>query len=132
MESVNMKSLLRSFSYVLLFIFAADDSFAQSKLFGSVGGAYTLGGNFTTTLATAGGWTLDLEWDKKVMGTLHVVSGLSVFSVGYDSKNTSFGSNTSKFNADYIALPIMARWNAANRNFINLDMGFVTYYLAYA
>jgi hypothetical protein len=105
---------------------------AQTRMFVSLGGSLSAGGNATTKFGVSGNLAGDVEWDKKVMGTLHVVTGISTFGVSYSSSNTSFGSYTSKFNAQYVGVPVMARWNVGNRNFLYLDMGLITYYLAYA
>jgi len=105
----------------------------QSRVFLTVGGTYSLGGNFTTVLASTPAYlSADLEVDKKVFGSLHLLTGITTFGVGYSSANESFGSLNSTFNARYVGIPLMARWNAGNRNSIYVDMGFVTYYLAYA
>ena len=70
----------------------------------------------------------DLEYEKKLVGSLHLVTGLSFLSTGYSSDDKFFGSAI-EFQASYLALPLLARWNYKNRNYLLLDLGLHPYYL---
>lgn len=114
-----------------LLFFTRNITIAQSKLTLSAGASASFGGSYIT-YNPVGRWSADLELDTKVMGSLHVVTGLSTFGVGYASTDSTFGSYTSTFKSQYVGVPVMARWNIGNRNFVYIDMGFLTYYLASA
>lgn len=102
-------------------------------MFASAGITTSLGGNLSTfTAKVPSPWALDLEWDRKVMGTLYLVSGVSSFGVGYSTSHDLFAPSNSEYSARYIAVPVMARWNVGNRNFFYLDFGINTLYLAQA
>ena len=59
---------------------------AQARAFLSVGTTQSFGGNLATYFAKSPSpWMIDLEVDKKVMGSLYVVSGLSSYGVGYSA-----------------------------------------------
>ncbi len=106
---------------------------AQARAFLSVGTTQSFGGNITTFFAKSPSqWMMDLEVDKKVMGSLYVVSGLSSYGVGYSSTEGFFGQANSDYNARFISVPIMARWNIGNRNFFYVDFGLNTFFLASA
>ncbi len=125
-----MKLTIHLIGCFCFFIFQTQLS-AQSRLAVSVGGSASFGGNFNT-YNPVGRLAADLEWDKKLLGSLHVVTGLSTFGVGYSSSDSAFGSYRSKFKSQYVGIPVMARWNIGNRNFVYIDMGFIAYYLVSA
>jgi len=103
---------------------------AQSRLYISGGMSGSFGGNINTLLAKErfGHSCIDLEWDRKMMGSFHSLIGLSYFRVGYFSEEDSFGS-MSRFRGDYMAMPVLLRFNVADRNQIYLDAGPSPYYL---
>jgi hypothetical protein len=106
---------------------------AQSRMFVSAGVSTSLGGNLSTFSAKVPTlWSLDLEWDRKVMGSLYAVYGVSTFGVGYSTTHDLFAPSDSKYSARYISVPLMARWNVGNRNFLYIDFGINTLYLAKA
>jgi len=106
---------------------------AQSRVFVSFGASTSLGGNISTYFAKEPvAWSADVEWDKKIMGSLYGVTGLSTFGLGYSATRDLLVPSNSTYSARYLALPIMARWNVGNRNMIYLDFGFNTLYLAQA
>lgn len=114
----------------LFFIFKTE---AQTRYFVALGGSTSLGGNTSTFFAKVPfSWSADLELDKKVFGSLYVVTGLSSYGIGYAASKDVFTPSRSEYSARYICVPLMARWNVSNRNFIYLDLGLNTMYLAQA
>ena len=106
---------------------------AQTRLTASMGVTTSYGGNVTTLLAKSPSmWCGEIELDKKVLGSLYVVTGLSSYGAGYSATSSFFGPANSDYRARFLAIPIMARWNAGNRNFFYLDFGFSTFYLVSA
>ena len=103
---------------------------AQSRLYFSGGMSSSFGGNINTLFASErfGHACFDLEWDRKMMGSFHSLIGLSYFRVGYFSEENVFGS-MSRFRGDYLALPVMFRFNVADRNQIYIEAGPSPYYL---
>lgn len=102
---------------------------AQSRIYLSVGTASSIGGNFSTYLATHSALpTAELEFEKKIIGSVCLLTGLSTFGVDYSNDDTSFGSK-STFNARYLAVPLLARWNVQNKNYYYFDFGLQPYYL---
>ncbi len=75
--------------------------------------------------------TLDIEYEKRLIGSFSMVTGASLFNAGYVTTDGSF-SSLSEFKATYVAVPLLARWNVGNRNFFYLDFGLVPYYLLHA
>jgi hypothetical protein len=105
----------------------------QNRYFIALGGSTSFGGNTSTFEAKVPfSWSADLELDKKVFGSLYVVSGLSSYGVGYTASKGFFTPSSSEYSARYICIPLMARWNIGNRNFIYIDFGLNTMYLAQA
>jgi hypothetical protein len=119
---------------IVILLFAISSKLnAQSRVFASFGGTTSLGGNFTTfTAKVPTSWSAEVELDKKVLGSLYVVTGLSTFGLGYSVTQSLLVPSNSNYTARYLALPIMARWNVGNRNFCYVDLGINTMYLAQA
>ncbi|HEY5690045.1 MAG TPA: hypothetical protein VIS49_01195 [Cyclobacteriaceae bacterium] len=72
---------------------------------------------------------LDIEYEKRVVGSFNFLTGASLFSSGYKTTDDSF-SSLSDFKATYMAVPLMVRWNVGNKNMYYLDFGLSPYYLA--
>lgn len=106
---------------------------AQSRMFASAGISTSLGGNISTfTAKVPTMWSLDVEWDRKVMGSLYAVYGVSSYGVGYSTTHDLFAPSDSEYSARFISVPLMARWNVSNRNFLYIDFGVNTSYLVQA
>jgi len=106
---------------------------AQYRVFVSGGIMQSYGGNVATFLKAAPAtWCADVEIDRKAFGSLHLVSGLSTYGVGYSSTQNIFGPADSEYSARFLALPILARWNVGNRNFYYVDLGVMACYLMQA
>lgn len=75
--------------------------------------------------------TFDAEYQTRVIGSFNFLTGLSLVSAGYKTTDDSF-SSASEFNAMYVGVPLMARWNAGNKNYLYLDFGMMPLYLARA
>lgn len=71
---------------------------------------------------------VDVEYDRKVLGSFHVVTGLSVFTAGYSGDSYIFGS-ASEFKATFLSIPVMARLNPGNKNAFYIDFGITPFYL---
>jgi hypothetical protein len=105
---------------------------AQSRLIVSGGGTLSLGGGFNQYTSTERGHgMIEVEWDKKILGPIHSSVGLSYFRTGYFSDETAFGS-MSRFRGNYMALPILARYNITNKNYLYLDLGLNPFFLVNA
>ena len=112
--------------------------FAQSKLYISGGISTVFGSGLNIFLGNSSPATtkynyraFDLEYEKRLYGSFSLVSGLSYFNAGYKTDDPSF-SALSEFVANYAAVPLMARWNAGNKNFFVLDFGIAPFYLVNA
>ncbi|MBI1767488.1 MAG: hypothetical protein HY015_00450 [Bacteroidetes bacterium] len=124
----NSKNIL-----IILFILVITQCRGQYRVFISAGFTQSYGGNVNTFLkASPAAWTADVEVDRKVFGSLHLVSGLSSYGVGYSSTKNIFGPANSNYEGRFLAVPIMARWNLGNRNFYYIDFGIVASYLVQA
>ncbi len=118
---------------ITVFTLAFIQSSAQYRVFISSGFTQSYGGNLGTFLkASPAVWFADVEIDRKVFGSLHLVSGLSSYGVGYSSTKNIFGAANSDYQARFFAVPIMARWNMGNRNFYYIDFGIFASYLVQA
>lgn len=118
---------------IFLLIIMSLTASGQSRIFISAGAATSLGGSTDTFFAgnrTAS--TLDAEYEKKIIGTISIVTGVSWYGVGYQYDGTGFASNTSSFKANYVAVPLMARWNMGNKNLLYLDFGMISSWMARA
>lgn len=109
----------------------------QSKLYVAGGVSNIFGSGVNIFLGQEGSLlkfnypTFDIEYQTRVIGSFNFATGISVISAGYNTTDDSF-SSASKFNATYVGVPLMARWNAGNRNYIYLDFGMMPLYLARA
>lgn len=102
---------------------------AQSRIYLSGGIATSYGGNLNTLFAShQPELCADLEWERKITGSINLLTGLSTFGVGYMSNSSSFGS-PSAFSSTYLAVPVLVRWNMGNKNFLYFDFGLQPYYL---
>lgn len=109
----------------------------QSKLYVAGGVSNIFGSGVNIFLGQEGSLlkfnypTFDIEYQTRVIGSFNFATGISVISAGYNTTDDSF-SSASKFNATYVGVPLMARWNAGNKNYIYLDFGMMPLYLARA
>lgn len=109
----------------------------QSKLYVAGGMSNIFGSGVNIFLGQEGSLlkfnypTFDIEYQTRVIGSFNFATGISVISAGYNTTDDSF-SSASKFNATYVGVPLMARWNAGNKNYIYLDFGMMPLYLARA
>lgn len=105
---------------------------AQSRFIVYGGGTISSGGGFNQVLAKERGHGLaEVEWDKKILGPIHTAIGISYFRTGYFIEENAFGS-MSRFRGNYIGLPLLARYNIANKNYMYVDVGLNPFYLASA
>lgn len=119
--------------WLLLNGLCANMVMGQSKLYidggiSSVIGSGTnllFGSNYSIKLKYK---SLDVEYEKRLIGSFSMVTGASLFTAGYVTTDGSF-SSLSEFKATYVAVPLLARWNVGNRNFFYLDFGLVPYFL---
>ncbi len=121
---------------VLLFtvlLFSALSGYTQSRIYLAGGLTTSIGGSadtFTATTTTLP--SFDLELEKKIVGSMSLLTGASLFGVGYSYDGTGFAANSSSFKANYAAIPLMARWNMFNKNKFYFDFGILTSYLVNA
>src|SRR5438045_1640717 len=88
----------------LSFVIGVHSVYSQSRAFLSTGFTQSFGGNVATLLAKSPAQLLvELEVDKKVMGSLYVVTGLSSYGVGYSSSESFFGESNSDYNARFLS-----------------------------
>jgi hypothetical protein len=115
---------------ILFIIFGSIGIQAQSRLYISGGVSGTSGGNLNTAFGKElfGYATVDVEWERKMMGPFHSLIGLSYFKAGYFSEEDFFGS-MSRFRGNYLAMPIMLRFNAGDKNSFYIDAGPSPYML---
>jgi hypothetical protein len=117
---------------VLLLLFIVANTFGQSRIYVAGGISTSIGGNITTTFAGAPAQlSVDIEWQKKVAGSISFATGLSTFGTAYTTNTSSFGSQ-SNYKATYIAVPLLIRWNMGNKNIGYLDFGLQPQFLASA
>ncbi len=121
---------------LLCILLSTSHAFSQSKLYIS-GGVSTifgsganifLGSDFALKFNYK---TLDVEYERRVIGSFSFLTGASLFNNGYQTTDDTF-SSLSEFKATYVAIPLMARWNVGNRNIYYLDFGLSPYYLTNA
>lgn len=109
----------------------------QAKIYLAGGMSNAFGSGVNIFLGTEGSFfkfnypAFDAEYQTRVIGSFNFVSGLSVFSSGYKTTDDSF-SSASEFRATYAGIPLMARWNAGNKNYLYFDLGMMPLYLARA
>jgi hypothetical protein len=126
---------MRLFKIILLIVFFTQGSscYAQSKFYLSAGKAAVSGTGTNLLFGTNYAFKLayfnfDFEYQRRILGSISTVAGLSVFNAGYNAKEIGFSSQ-SDFKARYIAMPLMARWSPKNRNSFFVDLGLVPFYL---
>ena len=110
---------------------------AQSKVYVAGGLSNVLGSGINIFLGEEGSLlkfnypVLDAEYQTRVIGSFNFATGLSLLSAGFETTDDSF-SSASKFTATYIGVPLLARWNAGNKNYLYLDFGMMPLYLTRA
>ncbi len=102
---------------------------AQTRIYIATGLATSYGGGYNSLFAKIKkpGY-FDIEVDIKALGSVSIVSGVSTFGVGYSSEDTGFGSQSS-YQARFVSVPALFRWNIRNKNIFLLDFGLSPYYL---
>lgn len=105
---------------IALMLIASLSTKGQSKLYLSAGVSNVFGsglniflGQKDESLFKFNHVAFDGEYQTRVIGSLNFVTGLSVFSAGYNATDDSF-SAASKFDATYVGTPLMVRWNIGN------------------
>ncbi|MEQ1584872.1 MAG: hypothetical protein ABL895_03270 [Cyclobacteriaceae bacterium] len=104
----------------------------QTRMYVAAGLTTSYGGGYNALFAkikTPG--YFDIELEKKILGSVSIVGGVSTFGVGYSSEDTGFGSQSS-YQARFVSVPVLFRWNIRNKNFFFLDFGLSPYYLVNA
>lgn len=122
--------------YWWLIVLISQPAYSQSKLYISGGVSLVFGSGLNIFLGQDFALkldyeALDVEYEKRVVGSFNFVTGASLFNSGYKTIDDSF-SSLSEFKATYIAIPLMARWNVGNRNVYYLDFGLSPYYMVNA
>jgi hypothetical protein len=113
-------------------LFMLQNAKAQTRIYVAAGVTTSYGGDWQTTLAkTKTPIYFDIELEKKILGSVSIVGGVSTFGVGYNSEDTGFGSQSS-YQATFASLPLLFRWNIRNKNILLLDFGLSPYYLVNA
>jgi hypothetical protein len=116
----------------ILFCFLAVVAHSQSRIYVSGGITTSLGGNISTVFSDSPGqFYADVEWQKKMAGSISFVTGVSMFNTAYSNEDTGFGSQ-STYKGTYVAVPLLIRWNFGNKNSMYLDFGLQPQYLAKA
>ena len=114
---------------ILIFLAGSQKTIGQTRIYVASGLTTSSGGDWNTTLAkTSTPLYVDLELEKKMLGSVSIVGGLSTFGVGYNSDDTGFGSQSS-YRATFISVPLLFRWNVRNKNILFFDFGLSPYYL---
>lgn len=109
----------------------------QGKIYLAGGMSNVFGSGVNILLGAEGSFfkfnypAFDGEYQTRMIGSFNFVTGLSVFSSGYKTTDDSF-SSASEFSATYVGVPLMARWNAGNKNYLYFDFGMMPLYLARA
>lgn len=109
----------------------------QSKIYLGAGVSTVFGSGVNIVLGQEGAIfkfsypVFDAEYQTRVIGSFNFTTGISVVTAGYNATDDSF-SSASKFTATYIGVPLMARWNAGNKNYFYFDFGLMPLYLARA
>lgn len=132
MLSYNILFKMKRQYIIMILMIASPSLFAQSRFIVYGGGTVSSGGGFNQFDATERGHPLaELEWDKKILGPIHSSIGLSYFRTGYYAQETAFGS-MSRFRGNYIGMPLVARYNIANKNYMYVDVGLNPFFLVNA
>lgn len=112
-------------------------TYGQSKMYLAGGMSNVFGSGVNIFLGAEGSFfkfnypVFDAEHQTRVIGSFNFVTGVSLLSAGYKTTDDSF-SSASEFSAMYVAVPLMARWNAGNKNYLYFDFGMMPLYLARA
>lgn len=128
---------LRIWTGLLLMLVVNLTAIGQSKVYVAGGVSNIFGSGVNIFLGQEGGLlkfnypVLDIEYQTRVIGSFNFATGLSVITAGYNTTDDAF-SSASAFNATYLGLPLMARWNAGNKNYLYIDFGMMPFYLARA
>ncbi|MEJ0056639.1 MAG: hypothetical protein WDN75_13890 [Bacteroidota bacterium] len=122
---------MKKFLFIILLL-PAFASHAQSRIYISGGVTTALGGSIDTYSGSSALPSFDVEYERRIVGSMGLLTGISFYGVGYDYDGTGFASNTSNFRADYLAIPLMARWNMFNKQSLYFDFGMVASYMAKA
>lgn len=136
---------MRRVIYMALILLAVEhDSMAQTRIYFSVGSNqvteyftepnFNLG--FNNNAITVGGYydsrsfgkynTFDIQVQKRLFGSLYLVSGGSFFQSGYSWGGDYFSSELKN---TYIGIPFLLRFNFYNANVYYFDGGFIGNYL---
>lgn len=122
---------------LLLMIAISFTASGQSKIYLAGGMSNVFGSGVNILLGEEGSFfkfnypVFDAEYQTRVIGSFNFVTGLSLFGSGYKTTDDSF-SSASEFSATYVGIPLMARWNAGNKNYLYFDFGMMPLYLAQA
>lgn len=126
---------MRTWPGLLLIVITSIPAWSQSKIYAAGGLSSVYGSGVNIILGDEGNFfkfnypTFDVEYQTRVIGSLNFTTGLSMVTAGYKTTDDSF-SSASEFNAVYVGVPLMARWNAGNKNYLYLDFGMMPLYLA--
>lgn len=120
---------MKKWLFLSLCIFLQAKLNAQTRIYIAAGLATSYGGGYNSLFAKIKTPAyFDVEVDIKVLGPISIVSGVSTFGVGYSSEDTGFGSKSS-YEARFVSVPALFRWNIRNKNIFLLDFGLSPYYL---
>ena len=70
----------------------------------------------------------NFQYERRLIGSLNALTGVTVFNAGYETSSFFLGAR-SKFNAVFVAVPAMVRWNVTNKNALYIDFGILPTYL---
>ncbi|MBS1977166.1 MAG: hypothetical protein JST46_07325 [Bacteroidetes bacterium] len=117
---------------ILSILLCAWGAIAQSRIRMGLGFSVSSGGSFSTYLASTPITPFgELEYEKRLAGSVSLVTGATFFGAAYTTTESSFGSG-SKFNAYFIGVPMLMRWNFGNKNLVCFDFGIQPFYLVNA
>ncbi len=128
---------MRKLISVYLMLVISMSAAAQSKIYVSGGLSNVFGSGVNIFLGSDSYGikfnyaAFDAEYQRRVIGSFNFCTGVSLFTAGYETNDDSF-SAASQFKATYLAIPLMARWNAGNKNLIYIDGGMMPFYLVSA
>ncbi len=121
-----MKKSLTILLCLLICVFAR----AQSRIYVSAGLTSSRGDHNTLIFSNeSGGYGFfEVEWERKMLGSFHSLIGLSYFKTGYFREEDFLGS-MSRFRGNYLAMPLMVRFNVGNKNNFYIDAGPCPYFM---
>lgn len=129
------KNPMAVYAGILLMILYPVCTYGQSKLYVSseIGRVHIrepsllqLMSSFQTLHMSAG-----IEYERRLAGAFNFITGLSASSLSYHQIPDQV-VNRSSFRATFISLPLLARWNAGNKNVWMADAGLISLFLANA